>query len=163
MVCNTQYFSLLLTCSTYFNSLLCIVGTIYFFLCILLSTFVILSTQASTFQIKHFQSPHIFLAEGLNLDSRKLFILEDFRGITVDHKLLWKRHFQETVSKATMICRSLTGNTWGCNPSILRWTYTTMIRLIITYMGRLLGAIKPDKVLLGLPLAKYKAQQDVYS
>jgi len=33
-----------------------------------------------------------------------------FLGITLDHKLLWNRHIQETVSKATMalmVCRSL--------------------------------------------------------
>jgi len=36
-----------------------------------------------------------------------------------------------------MVCRSLTGKSWDCNPSILKWMYTTMIRL-----GRLLGTLK---------------------
>jgi len=59
-----------------------------------------------------------------------------FLRITLDHKLLWNRHIQETASKDTsalMVCRSLAGKTWGCNPSILRWMYTSMIRPIITY------------------------------
>jgi len=32
-----------------------------------------------------------------------------------------------------MVCRSLAGKTWVCNPSILRWMQTIMIRPIITY------------------------------
>lgn len=32
-----------------------------------------------------------------------------------------------------MICRRLAGKSWGCNPYILRWMYTMMVRPIITY------------------------------
>lgn len=59
-----------------------------------------------------------------------------FLGVILDSKLLWKRHMEVVVNKATralMVCRSLAGKTWGCNPSILRWMYTMMVRPIITY------------------------------
>lgn len=59
-----------------------------------------------------------------------------FLEIPLEHKLLWNRHIQETVSKvirALMLCRSLAGNTWSYNPRILRWMYTTIIKPIIRY------------------------------
>src|SRR5699024_6065924 len=56
--------------------------------------------------------------------------------VTLDSKLLWNKHVETTVSKATealMVSRNLAGTTWGCNPNILRWTYIMIVRPIITY------------------------------
>ncbi|XP_055850655.1 uncharacterized protein LOC129915201 [Episyrphus balteatus] len=59
-----------------------------------------------------------------------------YLGITLDSKLLWNKHLEITVGKATkalMICRRLANKSWGCKPNILRWMYTMMVRPIITY------------------------------
>jgi len=32
-----------------------------------------------------------------------------------------------------MVCRNIAEKTWGCNPSILRWMYTMIVRPMITY------------------------------
>ena len=59
-----------------------------------------------------------------------------YLGLTLDSKLLWNRHVGKNVSKAKsslMVCRNLAGKTWGCNPSILRWMYTMLVRPMITY------------------------------
>lgn len=59
-----------------------------------------------------------------------------YLGVTLDEKLLWNRHVEEVTKKATtalMTCRSYAGKSWGCNPRILRWMYTMMVRPVITY------------------------------
>lgn len=51
-----------------------------------------------------------------------------------------------------MVWRNLAEKSQDCNSSILRLVYTTLDPLLC--MGSLLGTIKPDKVLLGIPLSK---------
>ena len=59
-----------------------------------------------------------------------------YLGVTLDSKLTFSKHIEETVSKATralMICRRLAGKNWGCTPKILRQMYLTIVRPITTY------------------------------
>lgn len=59
-----------------------------------------------------------------------------YLGVTLDSKLLWKKHLEAIINKATkaiMVCRNLAGKNWGCTPKILRWMYIMMVKPIITY------------------------------
>src|SRR5699024_703740 len=59
-----------------------------------------------------------------------------YLGVTLNSKLLWNKHVETTVSKATkalMVCRNLAARTWGCNPNILQLMYLMIVRHIITY------------------------------
>jgi len=69
--------------------------------------------------------------------------------VTIDQKLSWL--IQTDYHKGL---NDVAGKTWDCNPSILRWMYTNLITPLLR-MG-LISTIRPDKVLLGIPLAKYK-------
>ena len=57
-------------------------------------------------------------------------------GITLESKLTGKPHITQIARKATVAllqCRQIVGRAWGLNPTSMRWIYTAMIRLIITY------------------------------
>ena len=75
----------------------------------------------------------------------KIFINEEeveyvsnykYLGITINEKLSWKEHITNITTKATntfMQCRAMLGRTWGLSPRISRWTYTSLIRPILSY------------------------------
>ncbi|KAL5253960.1 hypothetical protein ACHWQZ_G013652 [Mnemiopsis leidyi] len=59
-----------------------------------------------------------------------------FLGITLDNKLNYNEHINNTTKKATaslMQCRKAVGPTWGLTPKTCIWIYKTIIRPIITY------------------------------
>ncbi|GJQ77825.1 hypothetical protein Trydic_g16082 [Trypoxylus dichotomus] len=59
-----------------------------------------------------------------------------YLGITLHKKLLWNKHIALTTNKAIgalMICRTLAGKTWVCNPNILRWLYINILTPTVTY------------------------------
>lgn len=58
-----------------------------------------------------------------------------YLGTMFDKKLLWNRQVDYTICKAKsalMVCRRITGKTWGCLPRFLHWMYTFIMRLVIT-------------------------------
>jgi len=66
----------------------------------------------------------------------KTSALEKYLELTLDLKLIWNRHVEKIASKARsslMVYRNIAGKTWGCNPSILRWMSTMIVRPMITY------------------------------
>lgn len=72
------------------------------------------------------------------LNGEKLEISKEtkYLGLILDSKLLWNSHQKAVIYKSTralMICRRLAGKSWGCNPHIIRWMYTMMVRPIVTY------------------------------
>jgi len=59
-----------------------------------------------------------------------------YLGLTLDNKLTWNAHISNTVKKANAvmnICRKMIGKTWGLNPKSCKWTYTAIVRPIISY------------------------------
>ena len=59
-----------------------------------------------------------------------------YLGLTLDDKLTWTKHIQNTTIKATncfMQCRAMMGKTWGLTPYICKWMYTALIRPIMSY------------------------------
>lgn len=74
----------------------------------------------------------------LKLYGRALETSNDVKylGVTLDKELNWKKHADLTITKALRVfgmCRSAYGKTWGLNPKVLKWIYTTMVRPIILY------------------------------
>ena len=59
-----------------------------------------------------------------------------YLGVTFSDNFSWKKHIQNVAKRATgtfMQCRTMMGRTWGLSPKITRWTYTALIRPIISY------------------------------
>ena len=74
----------------------------------------------------------------LSMNGTKLELSEKARllGVTLDSKLTWKPHATRITRKATtalMQCRQIVGKTWGIKPSMIKWIYTAMTRLIMSY------------------------------
>ena len=74
----------------------------------------------------------------LSINGSKLELSKEARllVVTLDSKLTWKPHITRITRKATtalMQCRQIVGKTWGIKPSLLKWIYTAMIRLIMSY------------------------------
>ncbi|KAL5259170.1 hypothetical protein ACHWQZ_G009582 [Mnemiopsis leidyi] len=68
-----------------------------------------------------------------------------FLGITLDNKLNYNEHINNTTKKATaslMQCRKAVGPTWGLTPKTCIWIYKTIIRPIITYYRPLIHRMK---------------------
>ncbi len=79
-----------------------------------------------------------------------------YLGFTLDSTLRWKQHVDLTLAKATkalMVCNRLAGKSWGCNPRIIRWLYTMIVRPIITY-GAVAWVSKASQTSVGLQLSK---------
>ena len=59
-----------------------------------------------------------------------------YLGVILDNKLLWTKHIDKAKEKATMVmatCRRMVGNTWGLNPRVCKWLYTSVVRPVISY------------------------------
>ena len=59
-----------------------------------------------------------------------------FLGVTLDSMLLWNEHIEKQCKKAKgilMQCRRAIGPTWGFTPKTMKWIYTAVVRLILTY------------------------------
>ena len=59
-----------------------------------------------------------------------------YLGITIDHKLTFRKHIQNRVAAAKrklMILRQALGNVWGPSPAITKWAYTGVVRPSLTY------------------------------
>ena len=59
-----------------------------------------------------------------------------YLGITITDNLSWRPHMESVAKRATNIflqCRTMLGRTWGLTPKISKWTYTALIRPIISY------------------------------
>ena len=59
-----------------------------------------------------------------------------YLGVILDKKLNWNRHLDTVISraiKALWTCRGYCGKTWGLNPKMLYFIYTSMVRPIVTY------------------------------
>lgn len=59
-----------------------------------------------------------------------------FLGVILDRKLSWKPNIAERVKKATIAlysCKTAIGKTWGINPRIMYWLFTSVIRPILLY------------------------------
>lgn len=66
-----------------------------------------------------------------------------FLGVTLDRKLLWKKHIESIITKcekANNILKSVTHTSWGADPNISLLIYKSFIRSIIDY-----GAIFYDQ------------------
>lgn len=59
-----------------------------------------------------------------------------YLGITLDDKLTWNQHMKNVSKKANLVmaqCRKMIGKNWGLRPRICKWTYTSLVRPILTY------------------------------
>ena len=59
-----------------------------------------------------------------------------YLGVTLDNKLKWNRHLDNTTNKASITfwqCRRMLGKRWGLSPKIILWLYKTVIRPMVTY------------------------------
>ncbi|CAH2097628.1 unnamed protein product [Euphydryas editha] len=71
-----------------------------------------------------------------NLASLALTKEVKYLGVILDNKLLWNRHLDSKINKASIIlcqCKRLLGKSWGLSPKITSWLYKTIVRPIITY------------------------------
>ncbi len=64
--------------------------------------------------------------------------VENFRylGVTLDSKLTWTKHIDNTCRKANIVmsnCRKMLGKIWGLKPKVMRWMYNSLVRWILTY------------------------------
>ena len=81
---------------------------------------------------KGIEKPKLFI------DGEEIEYVKEFKylGVVIDDKLSWKKHINHTSNKATatfMQCQNMMGKTWGLSPKITRWTYTSLIRPILSY------------------------------
>jgi len=64
-----------------------------------------------------------------------------YLGITLNSKLSFKTHVDNTIDKCTralFTCRKIAGGkSWGT--SLLRWLYLMVVRPILTYLANSLG------------------------
>lgn len=59
-----------------------------------------------------------------------------YLGVILDKRLNWNSQIENTVTKATKAfyaCQRLFGKTWGISPRMTFWSFTTIVRPIITY------------------------------
>ena len=65
-----------------------------------------------------------------------------YLGVTLDAELKWLDHINNKVKKAKgllMKLASITSSYWGPKPKLLRWTYTGIVRPMITYAAMIWG------------------------
>ena len=65
----------------------------------------------------------------------KILIIK-YLGVYLDSKLNWSKHIQKTAEKCTNIlfaARNMVGTNWGLDPNKLLWTYTALVRPILSY------------------------------
>ena len=59
-----------------------------------------------------------------------------YLGVILDKRLSWNQHLEYTIEKATKAfysCQRLHGKIWGISPRMTYWSFTTIIKPIITY------------------------------
>ena len=59
-----------------------------------------------------------------------------YMGVILDDKLTWNLHLKHVSKKANLAmaqCRRMIGGNWGLKPKICKWTYTALVRPILTY------------------------------
>ncbi|KAL7724938.1 hypothetical protein ACLKA6_007542 [Drosophila palustris] len=59
-----------------------------------------------------------------------------YLGVTLDSKLTWNSQLSKTINKATrafFACNRLFGRTWGLTPKMIFWSFTTIVKPILTY------------------------------
>lgn len=59
-----------------------------------------------------------------------------YLGLTLDSKLLWRENIIERTRKANCAlyaCKKMLGTRWGLTPRLAYWTYTAIVRPILTY------------------------------
>lgn len=59
-----------------------------------------------------------------------------YLGVILDSKLTWNQQLNRTKKRAEatlMLARRAHGKTWGLRPSMMYWTYTMVVRPMITY------------------------------
>lgn len=86
----------------------------------------------------------------IKLGDTEIKVYKQFKylGVILDDKLTWNPQIDEVCVKATkalMVCNRLAGKNWGCNPKILHWMYTMIVRPRLTY-GAIAWADKLDEV-----------------
>ena len=74
----------------------------------------------------------------LSIDGSKHELSKEAKllGASLDSKLTLKPHITRITLKATttlMQCRKFAGETWGIQPSMMKWIHTALIRPIISY------------------------------
>ena len=74
----------------------------------------------------------------LYINGEEIEYVKEFKylGVILDDKLSWRKHINHISNKATatfMQCQNMMGKTWGLSPKITRWTYTSLIRPILSY------------------------------
>ena len=89
----------------------------------------------------------------LYINGEEIEYVKEFKylGVILDDKLSWRKHINHVANKATgtfMQCQNMMGKTWGLSPKITRWTYTSLIRPILSYgsMIWLKGTTQTSKV-----------------
>ncbi|CAF4826717.1 unnamed protein product [Pieris macdunnoughi] len=59
-----------------------------------------------------------------------------YLGVILDSKLLWNKHLEHKLNKATIAfyqCKKMLGVKWGLSPKITLWIYTAIIRPMLAY------------------------------
>ena len=59
-----------------------------------------------------------------------------YLGVTLDKELKWKAHLQNKIKKAKgllMKMSNITNSYWGPKPKLMRWTFTGIVRPMISY------------------------------
>ena len=72
----------------------------------------------------------------LNGTTLQLSTEANYLGVSLDKTLTWNSHIERVTSKATrafFACTRLFGKTWGLNPRMTFWTFTTVVKPIVTY------------------------------
>ena len=93
-----------------------------------------LKTQIIIFSRKNnIRLPKPIRLQGIEIEFCKTV---KYLGITLDSKLNWQQHVQETAQKCTKILfatRKMIGDRWGITPDKIIWVYNSIIKPIMTY------------------------------
>ena len=59
-----------------------------------------------------------------------------YLGVIFDCKLNWNAHLKRVIDRATaslFTCKRMVGKMWGLDPKMVHWTYTAIVRPIVSY------------------------------
>ena len=59
-----------------------------------------------------------------------------YLGVTLDKTLNWNSHLKKIIDKATtslFVCKKMLGKSWGINPSMTHWMFTSIVRPTVSY------------------------------
>ena len=84
----------------------------------------------------------------LKIDGKDIAYKKEVKylGVTLDSKLHWKPHIDEKIKKAKRFISqvaSITRNNWGPKPTLMRWSYLSIVRPMLCYGSMIWGHRAP--------------------